>query len=173
MDCSTSGFPILHHLLEHAQTHVLWVWDAIQPLLFPSPSAFNLSQHQGLFSWVSSWHQVAKVLEPQMQHQSLQWIFRVDCLALLAVCGTLKSFLQHHSSKASVLWHSAFFIVQFSHLYMTTGKAIALTIWTFVGKVMSTFKYRKELLFEMRRKIRAIETRCLLKTVLRLNLSLH
>ena len=63
--------------------------------------------------------------------------FRMDCLDLLAVQGTLKSLLQHHSSKASILWHSAFFTVQFSHPYMTTGKTIALTRWTFVGKVMS------------------------------------
>uniref|UniRef100_A0AC11E5T1 Uncharacterized protein n=1 Tax=Ovis aries TaxID=9940 RepID=A0AC11E5T1_SHEEP len=63
--------------------------------------------------------------------------FRMDCLDLLAVQGTLKSLLQHHSSKASILWHSAFFTVQLSHPYMTTGKAIALTRWTFVGKVMS------------------------------------
>ena len=83
MHCSTSGFPVLHHLLELAQTHVHRVGDAIQPshpLSSPSPPAFNLSQHQGLFQWVSSLHQVAKVLELQPQHQSLQWIFRTDFL---------------------------------------------------------------------------------------------
>ena len=82
-----------------------------------------------------------KVLEFQSQHQSSQWIFRtsfmIDWLDLLAVQGTLESLLQHHSSKASILQHSAFFIVQFSHLYMTTGKTIALTRQTFVVKVMS------------------------------------
>ena len=81
-DCSTPGTPVLHHLLELAQIHVHWVMnDAIQPshpLLLPSPSAFNLPQHQGLFQWVSSLHQVAKVF--QIQHQSFQWIFRVDFL---------------------------------------------------------------------------------------------
>ena len=80
MDCSTSGFPVLHQLLEIAQTHPNWVGDAIQsshPLSSPSPPAFNLSQCQGLFQWVSSLHQVAKVLELQCQHQSFQWIFRV------------------------------------------------------------------------------------------------
>ena len=87
------------------------------PLLSPSPSAFNLSQHQGFCKWVSSLHQVAKVLEFQLQHQSFQWLFRtdffrMDWLDLPAVQGTLKSLLQHHSSKASILWHSAFFIVQ-------------------------------------------------------------
>ena len=77
MDCSTPGFPVLHHLPELAQTHVRWVGDVIQPscpLLSPSP-AFNVSQYQGLFQWVSFSHQVAKVLE--LQHQSFQWIFRV------------------------------------------------------------------------------------------------
>ena len=83
MNCSTSGFPVLHHLLEFAPTHVLWVSDAIQPshpLSPPSPLALNLSQHQGLFQWVGSSCQVAKRLELQLQHQSFQWIFRVDFL---------------------------------------------------------------------------------------------
>ena len=114
-----------------------WVDDAIQPshpLSSPSPPALNLSQHQGLFKWVSSSHQVAKVLEFQFQHHSFQWTPRTD---LLAVQGTLKSLLQHHSSKASILWCSAFFIVQLLHTYMPTGKTIALTRWTFVSKVMS------------------------------------
>ena len=106
----------------------------------PSPSpTFNLSQHQRLFKWVSSSHQVAKVLEFQLQHRSFQWIFRTDFLRmdwldLLAVQGTLKSLLQQHSSKASILWCSAFFIVQLSRPYMTTGKIIALTRWAYVGK---------------------------------------
>ena len=81
MDCSITGSPVLHHLPEFAQTHVHWVGDAIQPshsLLSPSPPTFNLSQHQGLFQWVSVSHQVAKVLELQLQHQSFQWIFRTD-----------------------------------------------------------------------------------------------
>ena len=108
----------------------------------PSPPAFNLSQRQGLFQWASSSHQVAKVLEFHLQHQSFQRIFRtdffrIDWLDLLAVQGTLKSLLQHYSSKASVLWCLAFFMVQLSHPYLTTGRAIALTRWTFVGKVMS------------------------------------
>ena len=141
MDCSTPGFPVLHHL---AQTHAHWVGDVIQtshPRSSPSP-AFNLSQHQGLFKWVSSSHHVTKLLELQLQHQSFRWIFRtdflrIDWLDLLAVQGTLKSLLQHHSSKASILQCSAFFMVQFSHPYMTTGKTIALTRWTFIGKVIS------------------------------------
>ena len=242
MDCSTPGLPVHHQLPEFTQTHTHWVADAIQPshpLSSPSLPALNLSQHQGLFKWVSSLHQVAKVLEFQLQHQSLQWTaaaaakslqlcptlcdpihgsppgspipgilqarilewvaisfsnawkwkvkvkslspvrllatpwtaayqappsmgfsrqeywsgvplpsplamntqdlisFRMDWLDLLAVQGTLKSLLQHHNSKASILLCSAFFIVQLSYPYMTTGKTIALTRWIFVGKVMS------------------------------------
>ena len=81
--CSVPGFPVHHQLPEFTQTHVLWVNDAIHtshPLSSPSPPAFNLSQHQGLFQWVSSSHQVAKVLAFQPQHQSFQWIFRTDFL---------------------------------------------------------------------------------------------
>ena len=112
------------------------------PLSSPSPPTFNLSQHQGLFKRVSSLHQVAKVLEFQLQHQFFHEYsglisFRMDWLDLLAVLRTLKSLLQHHSSKASILCHSVFFIVQLSHPYMTTEKTIALTRLIFVGKVMS------------------------------------
>ena len=83
MDCSTLGLPVHHQLSDFTQTHVHWVSDAIQPshpLSSPSPPAFNISQHQGLFKWVSSSYQVAKVLEFQLQHQSFQWIFRTDFL---------------------------------------------------------------------------------------------
>ena len=109
MDCSMTGLPVHHQLPEFTQTHVHRVNDAIQPshpLLSTSPPALNLSQLQGLFKWVSSLHQVAKVLEFQLQHQSFQSgliSFRMDWLDLLAVQGTLKSLLQHHSSKASIL----------------------------------------------------------------------
>ena len=145
MDCSMPGFPGHHQLPGLAQTHGHQVSDAIQPshpLASPSPPTFTLSQHQSLFQWVSSSHQVAKVLEFQLQHQSFQWIFRNDFLYdwrfdLLAIQGTLKSLLQHHSSKASIPQCSAFFTVQISHPYMTTAKIIALTRWTFVDKVMS------------------------------------
>ena len=134
---STQGFPVLHNLPELAQTYVHRVGDAIQPshpLSYPSPS-LNLSQHQDLFQWVSSLHQLAKVLELQLQYQSFQWIsFRIDWFDLLAVQETLKSLLQHGSSKASILLCSAFLMVQLSHLYITTGKTIVLTVWTFVGK---------------------------------------
>ena len=141
-DCSMPGFPVLYHLPEFAQTHVHRVSDAIQTshTLLSPPSALNLFQHQGLFQWVSSSHQVAKILEYQLQHQSVHEhpeliSFRMDWLDLLAIQGTLKSLLQNHSLKASILRHSAFFTVQFSHPYMTTGKS-ALTRRTFVGKVM-------------------------------------
>ena len=145
MDCRTPGFPVIHYLLEVAQTHVHWVSNAIQPfhpLSSPSPAAFSHFQHQGLFKWVSSSHQVAKVLEfhfnisPSNEHPGLI-SFRMDWLDLLVVQGTLRSLFQNHSSKASILPPSAFFIVQLSHPYMTTGKTIALTRQTFVGKVMS------------------------------------
>ena len=142
MDCSTPGIPVHHQLPEPIQTHVHWVGEAIQPshpLSSPSFPALNVSQHQSLFKWVSSSHQVAKVLEFQFQHPVNTGLisFTMDWLDLLAVQGTLKSLLQHHSSKASIPQCSAFFIVQLSYPYMTTGKTIALTRWTFVGKVMS------------------------------------
>ena len=143
MDCNIPGFSIHHQLSELAQIRIPWVSVAIQPshpLSSPSP-ALNHSQHQGLFKWVSSSHQVAKVLEFRLQHQSFQWTprtdFRMGWLDLLAVQGTLKSLLQYHNSNASILQCSAFFIVQLSHPYMTTGKTRALTRQTFVGKVMS------------------------------------
>ena len=142
-----------HHGLPHARPpcplptpRVYWVSDAIQPshsLSSPSPPAFNLFQHQDLFKWVSSLHQVAKVLEFQLQHQNIHHeysglvSFRMDWFDFLAVQGTLKSLLQHHSSEASILRCSAFFRVQLSHPYMTTGKTLALTRRTFLGKVMS------------------------------------
>ena len=140
------GFPVLHQLLDLAQTHVHRVGDAIQPshpLSSPSP-AFNLSLHQGLFQWASSLNQVAKVLEFQLQHQSFQWIFRTDFLYDWLVWSpssprdSQESFPtpQFKSINSLVL---AFFMVQLSHPYMTTGKSIALTRWTFVGKVMSLF----------------------------------
>ena len=146
MACSTPGFPNLHHLLEFPQTHVHWFGDAIQPshpLSSPSPPAFKLSQHQGLFKWVSSLHQVTKVLElhlsisPSNEYSGLisfrKWLVWSPCCPR----DSQKSLLQHHSSKASVLRCSAFFMAQLSHPYVTTGKTIALTRWTFVGKVMS------------------------------------
>ena len=134
-----------HQLPEFTQTHLHWVSDAIQssdPLSSPSLPALCLSQHQGLFQWVSFLLQVAEYwsfsfsISPSNEHSGLI-SFRMDWLDLLADQGTLKSLLQYHSSKASILQCSAFFIVQLLHTYTTTGKTIALTRWTFVGKVMS------------------------------------
>ena len=133
MDWSKPGFPVHHQLPESIQIHVHRVSDAIQPshpISSHSPPTFNLSQHQGFFQWVSS------------LYQPFQWIlrllsFRMDWLDFLAVQGTLRSLPQTYGSKAPVLRRSTFFIVQLSHPYMTTGKTIALTRWTFVGKVMS------------------------------------
>ena len=113
---------------ELSQTHIHWGSDAVQPshpLSSLSPT-FNLSQHQGLFQWISSSHQVAKVLEFQLQHQFFQWVIRIDFLwdwLVWSLCGPrdLKSLLQHYSSKASIIWCSAFFMVQISHPSMTTG----------------------------------------------------
>ena len=145
MNRSTPGLPVHYQLTEFTQTHVHWIGDAIQtshPLLSPSLPALNLSQHRGLSKWVNSSHQVAKYwsfsfnINPSKEHPGLI-SFRMDWLDLHAVQGTLKSLLQHHSSKASIRHHSAFFKVQLSHPYMTTGKTIALTKRTLVGKVIS------------------------------------
>ena len=118
-----------------------WWWQpTISSSIVPFFSCLSLSQHQGLFQWVGSSHQVAKGLE--LQHQSFQWIFKTDFLYNWLV-GTPCSPRNSQASsptpqfKASILQHSAFFIVHLSHLYKTTGKTIALTRWTFVGKVMS------------------------------------
>ena len=144
MKHSTPGLPVHHQFPQSTQIHVHWVSNGTQPphpLLSPSP-ALNLSQHQGLFKWVNSLHQVVKQwslsfnISPTNEHPGRISI-RMDWLDLLAVQGTLKSLLQHRSSKASILQRSAFFTVQLSHPYMTTGKTIALIRWTFVDKVMS------------------------------------
>ena len=158
MDCSMPGFPVLHHLLEHTQTHVHPAGDAIHPshpMSSPSLPVFNLSQHLGLFKWVSSSYQVAKVLElsfsisPSNKYSRLI-SFRMDWLDLLVVQETLKSLCQHHSSKASILWCSAFFMVQLSYPYMTIRKTIALTRQTFVcnfnmlSRFVRAFPLRRE-----------------------------
>ena len=145
MNCSMSGLPVHHHLLEFTQTRVHQVGDAIQPshpLSSPSPPAPNPSQHQSFSNestlhmrWPKYWSFSFSIV-PSKEILGLI-SFRMDWLDLLAVQGTHKSLLQHHSSKASILRRSAFFIVQLSHPYMTTGKTIALTRWTFVGNVMS------------------------------------
>ena len=145
MNCSTPGLPVHHQLQEFTQTPVHWIGDAIQPshpLSSPSSPAFNLSQQQGLFKWVSSSIRWPKYwsfsfsISPSNEYSGLISI-RMDWLDLLSVQGTLKSLLQHNSSKASILWCSALFIVQISHPYMTTGKTIVLTRVTFIGKIMS------------------------------------
>ena len=130
MDSCTPGFPVHHHLLELAQTHVCRVSDAIQtshPLLSPFPPIFKLSHHK-VFSnesalcirWPKYWSFSFSI---SLSNEYFRLIsFRIDWFDLLAVQGTLKSLLQHHSSKATILWHSAFFIVQLSHPYTTTGK---------------------------------------------------
>ena len=135
MNCSMPGFPILHCLPEFAQTHVHWVSDTIQPFHSLLPSflpALNLFQHQGLFQWVGSLHQMAKVLELQFQHQFFQWIFGTPCCPRDSQeSSPTPQFESINFSALSLLY------VQFSHPYRTIGKTIALTRWTFVGKVMS------------------------------------
>ena len=145
MGCSTPGFPLHHQLLELAQTHIHQVSDAIQsshPLSSPSPSTFNLPSIRVVSSesvlrirWPKYWS-FSFSLSPSNECSRLI-AFRIVWLDLLAVQGTLKSLVQHHSSEASFLRCSAFFRVQLSHPYVTTGKTIALTRQTFVGKVMS------------------------------------
>ena len=143
MNHSTPGLPAHHKLPEFTQTHAHRVSDAIQPShplssrfllisIFPSIRVFS-SESVRPIRWAKYWS-FSFNISPSNEHPGL--IFRIDQLHLLAVQGILKGLLQHHSSKASILLRSAFFIVQLSHPYMTTGKAIALTRWTFVGKVV-------------------------------------
>ena len=132
-------------LLESTQTHVHWVGDAIQPSHpplspFPPPSIFPsirvFSNESALCIRLPKYWCFSFSIRLSNEHSGLL-SFMMDWLDLLAVQGTLKSLLQHHSSKASILRHSAFFIVQLSYPNVTTGKTVALTRWTFVGKVMS------------------------------------
>ena len=144
MDCSTPDFPVHHQLLEFTQTHVHWVCDAIQPsppLLSPSPPSSIFpsirvfsNESVPLIRWPKYWSSSFSI-SPSDEYSRLI-SFRIDWLDPLTVQGTLKSLPQHYSSKASVLQRSAFFMVQLSHPYMTTGKSIALTRWTFVCKVI-------------------------------------
>ena len=145
MNRSTPGLPVHYQLPEFTHTHVHRVGDAIQPShplssSFPPPpippSIRVFSNESTVYMrWPKYWS-FSFSISPSNEHSGLI-SFRTDWLDLLAVQGTLKSLLQHHSSKASILQRSAFFTVQLSHLYMTTGKTIALTRWTFVGKVTS------------------------------------
>ena len=147
---SNPGLPVHHQLPESTQTHVHRVGDAMQPshpLLSPSPPTFNLSsisvfsnQSALCIRWPKYWS-FSFNISISNEHPGLI-SFRMDWLDLLAVQWTLKSLLQHRSSKASILQPSAFIIVQLSHSYMTTRKTIALTIWTFVRKVTSMFLIR-------------------------------
>ena len=141
MNRSTPGLPIRHQLPELIQTQVHCVGDAVQPshpLSSPSFLTFNLSQHQGVFHCIRrpKYWSFSFTISPSIEHSELI-SFKMDWFDLLAVQGTLKGLLQHHSSKASILRCSAFFMVQLSHPYMITGKTITLTRQTFVGKVMS------------------------------------
>ena len=142
MDSSMGGFRVLHYLLNLAQTHVHWVDDAIQPLIFCHPLLLLPSIFPRIRVFPSEsalcirWPKYCSFsfsIGPSNDYLRLI-SFRIDLFDLLTVQGTLKSLLHHYTLKASILWHSAFFIVQLLHSCMTTEKAIALTIWTFVGK---------------------------------------
>ena len=145
MNRSTPGLPVHHQLLEFTQTRVHRVSGAIQPshpllsslLLPPIPPSIRVFSNESTLHmrWPKYWSFTLSI-SPSNEHSGLI-SFRMDWVVLLAVQGTLKSLLQHHSSKASILLHSDYFIVQLSHPYMTTGKTIALTRRTFVGKVIS------------------------------------
>ena len=145
MDCSTPGLPVFHYLPELGQTHVHWVMIPsshlylccpflLLPSIFPSITVFSneLALH---IRWPKYWS-FSFSISPSNEYSGLI-SFRIDWFDLLAVQRTLKSLFQHHTSTASVLWCSAFFMVQLSHLYMTTGKTIALTRQTFVSNVIS------------------------------------
>ena len=145
MNCSMAVLPVHHQLLVFTQTHIHRVSDTIQPsypllslLLLPPipPSIRVFSNESALRMRCPKYWTFSFSIIPSKEHPGLM-SFRMDWLDLLAVQGTLKSLLQHHSSKASILRRSAFFTVQLSHPYMTIGKTIALTKRTFVGKVMS------------------------------------
>ena len=139
MNLSMPGLPVHHQLPEFTQTHVYPAISSCHPLLLlpPIPPSIRVFSNESTLHmrWPKYWS-FSFSISPSNEHPG--WIsFRMDWLDLLAVQGTLKSLLQHHSSKASILRHSAFFTVQLSHPYMTTGKTIALTRRTFVGKVIS------------------------------------
>ena len=145
MDCSTPGIPVHHHSwsllklmsieLVMPSNHLILCHPLLfQPSIFPSIRVFSYESALPI-RWPKYWS-FSFSISPSSEYSGLI-SFGIDWLALLAVQGTLKSLLQHHSSKASILWHWAFFMAQLSHPYMTTGKTIALTSWTFLGKVMS------------------------------------
>ena len=139
MDCSIPGLPVPHHLPEFASvmpsSHlILWCPLLLLPSIFPSISVFS-NESAVHIRWPKYWS-VSFNISPSNEYSELICL-EIDWIDLLAVQVTLRSLLQHHNSKASILWRSAFFMVQLSQPYMTTGKIIALNIWTFVSRVMS------------------------------------
>ena len=144
MDCSIPGFPVLYHLAELAQTHIHWIGDAnhlilrcpllLLPSIFPSIRVFS-NESALHIRWPKYWS-MSFSISPLNEYSGL-FSFKIGWFVLLSVQGTLNSLLQHSNSKASILQHWAFFMVRLSHPYMTTGKTIALTRWTFVGKEIS------------------------------------
>ena len=147
MDCSMPGFLVHHQLPEFTQTHVHWVSDAIHSFIHPFNFCCSLLLLPSIFSsirvfsnesvlcirWPKYWSFSFRI-SPSNEYSGLI-CSRIDWFDLLEVQGTLKSLFQHDSLKASIFWHSAFFMIQLSHPYMTAGKTIVLTIWPFVSKV--------------------------------------
>ena len=147
VDCSILCFPVLHYLLEFSHTHIHWLGDVIQPshpLSPPSPPVLNHSQHKVFSNELTLQFRCPKywslsfIISSSNEYSELI-SFRIDWLDLV-LQGTIKGLLQHYSSKALILWFSAFFMVQLSHTYMATGNTKGLTIWTFVSEVI-TFSY--------------------------------
>ena len=150
MNCSTPGFPVLNCFLEFIQTPVCWVHDAIQPshpLSSPFTLALYLSQHQGLFQWVGSLHQVAKVLELQLQHQSFQWIFKVDfpymyvCVYIyICVCVYIYSHTYVYYIYACMyIWKSLNFFIQNQRFYTYFGSLFWLKLWPYINLIIYKF----------------------------------
>ena len=152
MDCSTPGSSVLHYFPEFAQIHVpelvmlpnhlILCHPLLLPSLFPSNKVFS-NESALRIRWSKYWS-LSFSISPSNEYSGLI-SFRIDWFDLLAVKLTLKSLLQHRNSKASIIWHSAFFMAQLSHPYMTTGKTIVLTVQTFVGKIMSLNRFQKQM----------------------------
>ena len=152
MDCSTPGSSVLHYFPEFAQIHVLELvmlpnhlilcHPLLLPSLFPSNKVFS-NESALRIRWSKYWS-LSFSISPSNEYSGLI-SFRIDWFDLLAVKLTLKSLLQHRNSKASIIWHSAFFMAQLSHPYLTTGKTIVLTVQTFVGNIMSLNRFQKQM----------------------------
>ena len=143
MDCSAPGSPVLHYFLELVQIHVHWCHPTISSSIVPFSSCLLSFPASGSFQRVISSHQVVKLLvsaSASVLPMNTQGWFPLQVTGFISLLFKgLSGVLQHHSSKASILWHSAFLMVRLSHPYMTPGKTIALTIWTFVIQIKQSY----------------------------------